>query len=94
MKRSLMKRVGKRTAQWIEARHEYIKNNPPNHQGYWRCYLQISPNCLRYVDKDTLTLDHVESRTRAPEKLTEQTNLKPACGPCNELKGSRGLEEL
>jgi len=89
-----MKRLGKVGKQWIADRKEWISNNPPNHQGYWECYLKIAPDCLGSIDIDQLTLDHVVSRTRSPDKRRNQTNFKPACGPCNQLKGSRDLEEL
>lgn len=89
-----LKQIGKKGAAWITARHEWIKNNPPNHQGYWECYLKISPNCIPWIDIDQLTLDHVVARSKDSTKLTDQTNLAPACYPCNEMKASKDLEEL
>lgn len=89
-----LNRIGKVGAQWIEDRHEWIKNNPPDHAGYWYCYLQISPNCQRRMTIETLTLDHVKGRGRHPHLRRDQKNFKPACAPCNELKGSKELEEV
>lgn len=92
--RKAMKRLGKVGKQWLEDRAVWVTNNPPNHEGYWECYLRISPRCLGWIDVDQLNVEHVKGRKRHPEERRNQSNLKPACGPCNELKGSRDLEEL
>lgn len=84
-------RIGKVTKQWIETKHEWFKANPAE---TYNCYLRISPQCLRVLDKDQVTLDHVKSRTRHPELRFELSNLKPACRYCNELKASKDVEEL
>lgn len=92
--RKPMKRLGKIGKQWLDDRQEWITNNPPNHQGYWECYLRLSPECLGFIGIDQLTLDHVAGRGRNPDKRRDQANFKPACVFCNGLKGSRDLEEL
>ena len=86
--------IGKQTKQWLVTRATWIRKNPPNHQGYWICYLQIHPNCPKFLTDNTLTLDHVVARTRDQSKRFEQGNLRPACAPCNEMKGSRKLDDV
>lgn len=86
---------GRVTKQWLEEdRPKWIKNHPPTHEGYWECYLQIAPNCRRWLTKYTLTLDHVKPRGTNPSKRRKQQNFKPACRPCNQLKGSMTLARV
>lgn len=77
-----------------EFRLEWIKNNPPNLNGNWICYLQISTLCLQRLDKQTLTLEHIVPKGRGEEYRYNENNIKPACAPCNGLKGSQTLESL
>lgn len=90
------KQRGKHFYLWQDARKEWIATHPPlntkTYPGYWRCYLQISPDCLRKLDESTLTLDHVQARSRRPDLRYDPKNLKPCCSPCNMLKGSRSLK--
>lgn len=74
-------------------RNEWIKANATK-DGTWECYLKISPLCLGSLTIDTLTLDHVKSRSRHPELRFDLNNLKPCCSPCNTHKGSRYVEEM
>lgn len=87
-----IKKIGKLGRKWINARNKWVKNNPPNHQGYWKCALRISPLCQKWVTIETLTVDHTHGRLG--DLLTDQSNLQASCWPCNELKGSRELQEL
>lgn len=88
-------KIGKQTKQWFITRATWIRKNPPPIEGqYWECYLQIHPWCPRRISIDNLTLDHVISRTRDPSKRFAQDNLKPACLHCNEMKGSKSLDEV
>lgn len=91
--RKTFKQIGPVAAKWIEARKLWVKNNPPDANGYWYCYLKL-PGCHVRMKYEELTVDHIKSRTRAPEQRYEQSNLAPACANCNKLKGSRDLEEL
>ena len=75
-------------------RHLWLKLNPPTEQGFWICYLNISPFCLLKLTQATLKLDHVKARSRYPELKYDVSNLRPACEFCNDMKGSRDLEEL
>lgn len=95
LKRVPVKKVGKQTKQWFITRATWIRRNPPPIDGkYWECYLRIHEWCPVRVDVAHLTLDHVISRTRDPKKRFAQNNLKPACIYCNEMKGSRSLDEV
>lgn len=85
--RKPIKRIGKVAKKWIETRNKWIKNNP----GPWQCYLKLSPMCLKSLSVDTLTLDHIQPRSRRPDLRFEYANLGPACLHCNNLKGSRVL---
>lgn len=86
--------MGRIAKQWAQTRKEWVDNNPPDASGQWECYLQMSPDCLKRITLDTLNVEHMESRARRPDLRFEQSNLAPACGPCNELKGSRSAAEL
>jgi 5-methylcytosine-specific restriction endonuclease McrA len=95
IKRSPINKMGKHAKQWFITRATWIRRNPPPIRNqYWECYLQIHEWCPRLVDVHTLTLDHVISRTRDPSLRYTQSNLRPACGYCNDLKGSRSLDEV
>lgn len=95
MKRTPIKKVGKRTQQWFDARTEWIKNNPAPIEGkYWLCYLRIHPWCPVRIDLKHLTLDHVISRSNDPKLRLDQSNLRPACEYCNNMKGSQSLDKV
>lgn len=69
----------------LTTRQEWFELNPgPT----WNCYLRIVPNCLRVVTIETLNIEHPDSKTRRPDLKYDAKKLKPACGPCNEFKGS------
>lgn len=85
---------GKYFKQWQLTRKTWFRNNPPDHAGYYLCYLRISPRCFGAMKKVETTLDHIKSRSRYPELRFDQNNLAPCCPPCNELKGSRDLDDI
>jgi len=96
-------KIGKTTKQWFITRATWIRKNPPDENGYWYCYLRIHPWCTPKLtlDRDKcgygvgmLTVDHVVARTRDGTKKFSQDNLKPACGYCNEMKGSQSLDKV
>lgn len=68
--------------------------NPPDEDGWWYCYLRISSLCLKRMTRDTVTLEHVKPKSSRPELKYRADNIKPACGPCNRMKGSQSLERL
>ncbi len=95
LKRTRLNPVGKHTKQWLVTRATWIRHNPPPIDGqYWECYLRIHQWCPGRISLDNLTLDHVISRTRDPSLRYTASNLKPACMYCNEMKGSRNINEL
>jgi hypothetical protein len=83
-----IKKLGRISKEWIKTRQEWIKDNSPV-EGIWKCYL-----CGKPLTSDTLTLDHMESRSRHPELRFDKGNLAPCCYDCNRKKGSRSLEEV
>ena len=79
-----IKRIGKRTQEWIARRQQWISEHPAP----WMCYL-----CLTPLDIDTLTIDHRYSRTRRPDLKYSFDNLAPSCYDCNREKGSLSEDE-
>lgn len=72
----------------------WIKANPPDERGYWYCYLQISSLCPVQLKRETLTLEHVKSRSSHPHLKYDIGNIKSSCRFCNRAKGSQSLEQL
>lgn len=83
-------RLGKNAAKDIEFKNQWIQDNPPP----WICYLQIHPWCPYKLDVYNMTLEHVEPKSKAPGKRHSKKNIRPACEFCNNLKGSRSLEQI
>lgn len=73
---------------------EWHRHNPHDENGEWACYLQLSPNCYKKVNYDTLNYEHVIPKVKAPELRYDHTNIKASCQPCNKMKGSQTLEQL
>jgi 5-methylcytosine-specific restriction endonuclease McrA len=69
---------------WERTRQKWFKENPPNFEGYYVCYL-----CEKWVSVKEITLDHVIPRSRRPDLKYEMSNLQPACWDCNYIKGSK-----
>lgn len=78
----------------IATKKRWIKENPPDEYGYWDCYLQISQLCLRRINLETLTIEHVVPKVRGKQFRHDLKNLRPSCVFCNKFKGSRTLESL
>lgn len=83
-----MRRIGKKTKQWLAFRKKWLRHHLPNHQGFYECYI-----CLKWVRQDEVELDHVKSRSRHPELVFDEDNIKPICHDCNTRKGSKDYEE-
>lgn len=95
LKRSPIAKQGKHAKQWLVTRATWLRKNPAPIRGqYWECYLQIHEWCPKLIDISQLTLDHVVSRSRDPSLRYTLSNLRPACYYCNDLKGSRSLDEV
>lgn len=72
----------------------WFENNPPDEDGYWDCYLQISDYCHKRVNRPMITLEHCYPKFKYPELKHVQENIKPSCAFCNKLKGSKTLQQL
>ena len=79
---------------WDKTKYLWKEINPADKNGYWDCYLQISPFCHKKLYDRTLTLDHVIPRSKGKKYKYDISNLKACCYPCNILKGSRSIEGL
>lgn len=80
----MIQQQGKTAKEWLQTRREWVKLNPPNHQGFWVCGL-----CGRWVHESEMELDHIEPRGSHPELRYEHSNLQPTHIACNRLKGSQ-----
>ena len=75
--------------------NEWYRQHRPDKDGFYTCYLQISPYCPRKVDRGRgMTLEHVYSKRDYPELRYYSLNLKPACDACNKLKLSNSINKL
>ena len=90
----MRKESQKSRARRIRTAKTWHELNPPNAYGLWECYLRIAPNCPIWVNKQTLTLEHVEAKVRNIARKYDVTNIRPACEHCNKLKGSWSLQDL
>lgn len=81
-----MKQNGKQATLWLKIRKQWVKDNPPNFQGYYQCYI-----CFRWIPENELTLDHVIPKSNAQNYANrhDPENLKPCCYTCNSEKGSK-----
>ena len=84
---------GKVSNQMQKTRHVWFTHNPPDSNGYYHCYLNISDQCPNRLLPIETTLDHVQPRGSHPELRNDLLNLMPCCYWCNSLKGSRSLKE-
>lgn len=71
-----------------------FKTYPPDENGNWQCYLNISPYCFKVLNKDNLIWEHVKPRATHPHLKYVVSNIKPSCEPCNVLKSGKSLEVL
>lgn len=78
----------------LRVRKAWFNLNPPDSNGQWECYLQISPECPKSVDRHTISLEHVRSKVRSPKLIFVVENIKAACEPCNKLKRSWSMLDL
>lgn len=78
-----LKPIGKVGKATMAATAQWRKDNPPNHQGYYICYI-----CGKWITPEELNVEHTKSKARHPELRTDQSKFKPCCSDCNEKKGS------
>lgn len=79
-----MKQRGKVTNEWLRVRKEYLKANPPNHQGYYIC-----ANCGKWIPESYVEVDHIKKRGSHPELRYEHTNLQILCRRCHDRKDNQ-----
>lgn len=84
-----LQRLSKKAKLWLAFRRRYLKNHPSNHEGYYTCYL-----CGKWVKSNEVELDHVKSRSRHPELVFDESNIRFSCHECNFKKGSRDPKEI
>lgn len=80
--------MGKHKKLWLQTRRQWFKENPPNFEGFYICYL-----CGIWMEDRETTLDHVIPRSRAPHLRYDFDNIRPCCWKCNSEKGSKVLTE-
>lgn len=97
-RRMPQKRIRKESQKSYISRKEteaaWLLANPPDINGEWICYLNISPRCPMRLTAETLVHEHVKSKIRHPELKYDITNIMAACEFCNAIKGSLDLEDL
>ena len=71
-----------KSADWLRFRRHWLRDNPPLDNGYYICGI-----CGHWVAAEEVTLDHIEPR-RA-DNIFLYSNIQPAHGRCNYLKGSK-----
>lgn len=79
-----MRSKGKNYDKWQKVRSDFLAANPPNHEGYYTCYL-----CRQWIPAEEITVDHVVPRSRAPNLRYDFSNFAFCCGSCNAAKGSK-----
>lgn len=72
---------------WYKVRKLWLKLNPPTHEGYYQCAL-----CPEMVHVSEVTLDHILTRSQAPQLVYKLSNLQPAHWLCNTARGSMSME--
>lgn len=91
-----LNKLGKYALLWIDTRKAWIsKFGSEGHLCHY-CGKLLSENPV-LIEQDMalkLTLDHLDARTRDPKLRYVFSNLVPACGPCNKLKGSVNHDEF
>jgi hypothetical protein len=71
---------------WSTIRRAWIKDNPPNHAGYYYCHIGGE-----WVHIDAMELEHVVPGSVEPIDMDDpdwQDKLRPSCTIHNNLKGS------
>lgn len=77
----------------LETTAAWDKENPPDANGYWYCYISKHPLCPKRLTVETLVREHDKSKARSPEDKYNIKNIYAACTFDNEAKGSLSAEE-
>ncbi len=70
--------------EWAKFRRQWIKDNPPNHQGAWICGI-----CGMWVYQGEMELDHIKPQGWGHKDKFNSDNIQPSHAKCNRLKGSK-----
>ena len=84
-----IKRNGTEAKKWYLFRKKWLKDNPPDDNGYYICRI-----CQRPVSQDEVTLDHIKPRSTHPHLRYDVNNVRPAHLFCNSEKGSKYSKAL
>lgn len=87
--RKPMRHASKASTHKLDILHNtFFFFNPPDEQGGYICYLQISKLCPGWVSKENVTMEHIlpKASGKYPEVKYNVINIKPACGFCNHAK--------
>ena len=79
--------MAKAQAEWARIRRLWVKDNPPNHAGYYYCHIGGE-----WVHESQMELDHVVPKSLQKINTDDpdwQDKLRPSCGPHNFQKGSK-----
>ena len=103
MKRTRLKKIGKKTIRWQATKKTFFKLNPPDEQGYHWCEIKpcllpnvpmVSPGDERLEEgAEICTVDHKLPRSKRPDLIHVQSNLQKAHMKCNEEKRSTVSED-
>lgn len=79
-----IKKVGRVTKYRSNRKKEWIRDHPPDENGYYICHL-----CLKPVHISAMKLEHVLPKGSTPKAIAEaDDNLRPSHTICNSIKGS------
>lgn len=81
--RKAISQRGKKAERWYAYKVQWMKDHEGEEKHCWICG--------SYLPDDMVSLDHVIPRSRRPDLVFEDSNIKPACLFCNIDKGSRVL---
>lgn len=95
--RDILKNKGKYTKKWTYTRARWLLDHPPDDNGFYYCIVCGKPlvkhRIFEHANYEIVTLDHIISRSRAPELRYDSDNLVPMCLEHNHDKGSLDLKE-
>jgi 5-methylcytosine-specific restriction endonuclease McrA len=101
MKRSRLKKNGKKSDRWKKTKEIFFAENTGDSNGLYWCKIKacpkkhvpmVAPRDPRLNEADAevelCTVDHKIPRTKRPDLIFVQSNLQEAHGSCNSDKGS------
>lgn len=83
MKKTAIRRIGKKTKKWLIVRAAYLRTLTPDENNEVECGI-----CHKPVNMSVVTVDHIIPRSKRPDLEYEPSNFQPAHYKCNKEKGS------